>query len=371
VALTTIVIMVDGLDPDYLESGPTPNLRELADSGFMVEGKAMMPTVTNVNNVSLITASYPQTHGITSNYWFNRQTGSEHYMESAEFVESETMFQRAEVTGARSLLVTAKDKLRRLLSDGATLSVSSEQPSEWVVQEVGEPPPIYSLEVNKWVMDAARLILAREPFDLVYLATTDYAMHTYAPGEPESIKHLGMLDEAIAKLVESLAEVQILITADHGMSSKNRMIDLPAELARHGIRGQAVPIIKDRYTVHHSNLGGCIYVYLNDGSPGDGDLEQALEVLEGIDGVDAALAREEAAEKFQLMPDRIGDIMVLGSNDVVFGDPGEVTLPQGLRSHGSLHEVQVPIIGWGSDFADFQFQENKDLGRYVFERVLL
>ena len=61
--------MVDGLDPEYLSCCPTPRLRELADGGFMLEAKAMMPTVTNVNNVSLITASYPQKHGITSNYW--------------------------------------------------------------------------------------------------------------------------------------------------------------------------------------------------------------------------------------------------------------------------------------------------------------
>ena len=363
---TTILIMVDGLDPEYLERHPMPGLRELAKAGFMVEGRAMMPTVTNVNNVSMVTAAYPQTHGITSNYWFDRQTATEQYMESAEFVESETMFQRAAALGARSLLVTAKDKLRRLLSNGTTLSVSSEQPPEWVARAVGEPPPVYSLEVNKWVIDTARHALGQEHYDLVYLATTDYAMHTYAPEQPESARHLALLDEAIAELVQSLAECQILITADHGMSSKTRMIDLPTELARHGIRGQAVPLVKDRYTVHHSNLGGSIYVYLEDGDP-----ELALEVLNGIDGVDQALPREQAAERFRLMAGRIGDIMVLGAQDVVFGDPGEVTLPPGLRSHGSLHEERVPIFGYGGAFDGFEFQENRDLGRYVFERVLV
>ena len=150
---TTIVVVVDGLDPEYLECCATPRLRELADSGFMVEGKAMMPTVTNVNNVSLVTASYPQTHGITANYWFDRQSASEVYMESGDFVASQTMFQRAQDLGLRSLLVTAKDKLRRLLSAGTTLSVSSEQPPEWIARGVGEPPPIYSIEVNQWVRD--------------------------------------------------------------------------------------------------------------------------------------------------------------------------------------------------------------------------
>ncbi len=363
--LTTVVIMIDGLDPEYLESCDVPRLRELAAGGFMVEGKAMMPTVTNVNNVSLITASYPLSHGITSNYWLDRENGVEHYMEAGDLVESPNMFQRAQAVGARSLLVTAKDKLRRLLSNGATLSVSSEQPPEWVAQGVGEPPPVYSVEVNQWVVDAARYVLSSEPYDLVYLTTTDYAMHTYAPDEPESARHLWLLDEAIGKLVDSLPEVQVMVTADHGMSTKTRMINLEEALAQRGIPAKAVPIIKDRYTVHHSNLGGCIYVYLEDAVVAD-----AVEALNDLDGVDRAVPRDEAAREFRLMPSRIGDVMVMGSEGVVFGDPAQVAMPERLRSHGSLYEERVPIIGFGGDFDGFEFRENRDLGRYVFQRVL-
>ena len=324
-----------------------------------------MPTVTNVNNTSMVTASYPETHGITSNYWLDQSTGSEFYMESREYIEAETMFQRASKQGARSLLVTAKDKLRNLLGDGATFSVSSERPPYWVTEAVGEPPPIYSIEVNGWIIDAARHILAQENYDLVYLATTDYAMHTFAPQQAESSAHLALLDQAVGRLIDSLPDVQILITADHGMSAKSRMIHLPAMLSEQGIEARAVPIIKDRYTVHHSNLGGCIYLYLEEKSR-----DQALSVLRDTDGVDLALPREEAAQRFRLMSNRIGDVMVLGAADVVFGDPEEVTMPAELRSHGSLYEEQVPIIGYGGSFQGFEFLENKDLGRYVFERVL-
>ena len=63
--------------------------------------------------------------------------------------------------------------------------------------------------------------------------------------------------------------------------------------------------------------------------------------------------------------------MALGSESVVFGDPAQVTMPEELRSHGSLHEERVPIIGCGSGFEGFEFRENRDLGRYVFERVLV
>jgi len=365
VALMTVLVMIDGFDPEYVESSPMSNLRQLAKQGFMTEAKAMMPTVTNVNNVSLVTASYPEAHGITSNYWRNREDGKEYYMESGEFILAENMFQRATKQGARSLLVTAKDKLRKLLGEGTTLSVSSEQPPQWVVDGVGEPPPIYSIEVNEWVIDAGRYILSQEHYDLVYLTTTDYAMHTYAPEESESARHIELLDAAIGRLMDSLPDVQLLVTADHGMSSKGRMIHLPGELASRGIQAQAVPIIKDLYTVHHSNLGGCIYLYLQ-----ESDQEKALEVLRGIDGIDEALPREEAAKKFHLMSGRIGDLMVLGAPDVVFGDPQEVTMPPTLRSHGSLYEERVPIIGYGSGFDGFEFKENKDLGRFVFERVL-
>ena len=103
------------------------------------------------------------------------------------------------------------------------MSVSSEQPPGWVVDGVGTPPEIYSLEVNRWVLDAGRFILSQQDFDLVYLTTTDYAMHSYAPDEPESARHIALLDEGIGMLVDDFPDAQFLITADHGMSSKSRM----------------------------------------------------------------------------------------------------------------------------------------------------
>ena len=377
---TTVVICVDGLDPEYLEACETPNLTRLGSMGFLKTGQCMMPSVTNVNNVSLVTAAYPDTHGISSNYRLVRETGEEIYMESGEYVLAETMFQRLERRGGKSALVTSKDKLRTLLADGATIAVSSEQAPEWVVREVGAPPPIYSLEVNGWVVEAASFIMSRcEDLDVVYISTTDYAMHTYAPEEPESQRHLSILDEAVGKLVESYPDVTLLLTADHGMSRKRRMVDLESALERYGMRAVAVPIIKDRYTVHHSNLGGCSYVYVDYVDPGSGDrrgpmtgdaLVEALKVLGETPGVEEALSQEEAVDRFRLHRERIGDIVVMGEPDVVFGDPSETEMPPRLRSHASTHERQVPLLGYNGDFEGFSFQENRDLGRFVFERVL-
>lgn len=360
-----VVLCVDGLDPKYLEACRAPTLEELGGRGFSTTGQAMVPTVTNMNNVSIVTGRYPEEHGIATNYWLNRGSGREVYMESSEYLQSGTMLEASTRKGLRSALVTAKDKLRALLDRGTTVAFSSEQPLPWLVAELGEPPPIYSLEVNGWVLRAASLVLAREGIDLAYVATTDYPQHTYAPDEPQSQEHMTILDNAIGALVEAHPNVELLITADHGMASKRHMVDLEETLSRRGIHARAVPVIKDRYVVHHSNLGGCIYVYLDS----VGDLKEATQVLRDVPGVEGALSREEAATWYHLPAERIGDMVVLGGPDVVFGRPSEVSLPPRLRSHGSLHERNVPIIGHGGDFEGFEFRENRDVGRYVLQRL--
>ncbi len=363
---TTVLVMIDGLDPEYLATCPAPNLQRFASDGFHVSGGGMMPSVTNVNNTTMVTGHYPAQHGIVSNYWLDRQAGIEEYVESGEFICSETIFAQCRRQGGRSLLAASKDKLRRLLGDDTDLAFSSESPTTQAVAAAGNPPDVYSLEVNAWTINAARSALNAQHYDLAFIASTDYAMHTYGPDHPESRRHITILDEALGQLVADIPDIQLLITADHGMSDKRRMLHLPAVLAKRGIKARAIPIIKDHYVVHHSNLGGCIYLHLEDPTA----LSDALGLLRETDGIEEALPRTEAAERFSLMEERIGDIVVTGSADVVFGDPSEVALPPGLRSHGSSHERQVPIIGYGGDFGGFEFRENRDLGRYVSERVL-
>ena len=364
-AETTVAICIDGLDPEYLDECEAPNLRELARKGFLKTVKCMMPSVTNVNNVSMVTASYPESHGICSNFWYDPDREDWVYVESGEYVLAETMFERAHKMGKTSVLVTSKDKLRTLLGAGATLAISSEHPPEWVVAGVGPSPEIYSLEVNGWLIKAASYVMSKQPAEIVYITTTDYAMHTYGPDHPQSQKHLSILDDAIGELVEAHPRVTLLITADHGMSRKTRMVDLKLVLEAHGIRSNPVPIIKDRYVVHHSNLGGCSYVYLR-----SSDAREAIDVLRDTAGVEDVLPRDAAVDRFKLRRDRIGDIMVTGQKDVVFGDPLEVEMPPNLRSHGSTHEEPIPIIGYNGDFHGFCFEENRDVGRYIFERHL-
>ena len=240
-----------------------PNLRAMGRGGFLVTGRSMMPSVTNVNNVSIVTAQYPSEHGICSNYRWDRETGEELYVESGEYIRSQSMFSRAEELGMTSVVVTSKDKLRTLVGVDATMAVSSEQPPDWVVDAVGPAPEIYSLEVNGWVIDAGRVIMKQRPADIVYLTTTDYAMHMNAPDHPggdAAHGHPGRRHRA-AHLGPPGRDGAVV--GGPRMNAKSRMVDLKAVLAAQGIESNPVPIIKDRYTVHHSNLGGCMFVHLD------------------------------------------------------------------------------------------------------------
>ena len=371
---TTVIITVDGYDPEYIEACKAPNLMALAQQGFYRVGKSMMPSVTNVNNVSIVTGEYPAVHGISSNYRMVRETGEDIYMESGEYILSETLFQRARKLGARTILSTSKDKLRTLLSEGADVAISSEQAPAWAVEGVGEPPPIYSLDVNGWTIRAASHAMKLESADIVYISTTDFAMHTYAPDEPESQQHISVLDDAIGELVDAHPDVTLLLTADHGMNPKRRMVDLAHVLAEKGIGAEAVPIIKDRYVVHHNNLGGCMFMYLHSGD--SARIDEAAGILRETPGVERVYSRDEAADELRLNYDRIGDLIVTGDIDTVFG-PKELEdtwddtgAGHSLRSHASAHEQDVPIIGYNGDFDGFEFTENRHIGRYVFERVL-
>ena len=361
-----IVICIDGLDPEYLDMIETPNITNLIDLGFYKLGECVWPSVTNVNNVSILTGEYPKTHGICSNYRYVKETCEEVYMESSDYILHPTIFTMAKNKGMETLLATSKDKLRTLLGKDATNTISSEQTNPWLNNSMGPPPPIYSLEVNAWTIKAAIYAIRKFNPIFTYITTTDYAMHKYPPKSNESKLHLQLIDSAIGDLYNQCPDSSILITADHGMSDKTNLIDPEKILLENGIDSHAVPLIKDRYVVHHSNLGGGFFIYVSETNKYD-----AIKILNQVPGIDNVMSAEEAVNKFNLHPDKIGQIVITGSKETVFGDSSQIQLPKGLRSHGSEHERAIPIIGYNIDSNSTDFTENRSIGKYVIDKLAL
>jgi phosphonoacetate hydrolase len=196
-----LLVLVDGFAPEYFESSYLPNLRRMGRDGGYKVGSSVIPSVTNVNNASLVTSTFPQDHGITTNYQYDRRTRKFSEMESAEFLLRPTIFEKAHSIGMRTALVTSKDKVRTLCARGADIAISAEKPEPAWVEKIGAKEKMYSAEVNYWSFRAARHILRHESVDLLYLSTTDYMMHTFGPDQAPSLEHLHTLDRMLGDII--------------------------------------------------------------------------------------------------------------------------------------------------------------------------
>ncbi len=334
--MTRVIVCCDGLDPDYLDATETPGWDAIADDGSLGECEGVVPSVTNVNNVSIVTGSYPETHGITTNTYYDPEKDERVYMEDPSFIRCSTHLQRADERGEAVGALVAKDKLKRMVGQGCEIAASAEDPPAWLEDAVGPAPDIYSGEASPWLLDAATHVLDTRDLDWLYVSTTDVIPHKFGPTEDRALEWVADLDAGLAELHDRADD--LVATADHGMNDKTRAIDPERLLAAAGIDATVIRLIRDKHVYHHQNLGGAAYVYVNDGS-----VEAAADRLTATDGVDLVLSKEAAVERFRLPPDRIGDLMVLGEVDAVFGPLDEgVHDDVSLRSHGSHHERRVP-----------------------------
>src|SRR3984957_13578015 len=267
----TVVVMFDGFGLDYFENSTAPTLRRWQKEGLYKHVKGVMPSVTNANNTSICCGAFPQVHGITGNSYLDPASGHEEYMEDGNLLLAPTLFEHAARRGVSSALLSSKKKTIPLLSKGTSLALTAEEPpAEWV-NRLGPAPPIYSREINYWLMRAAIDVLRNRPeIGCLYIHPTDYPMHTWAPAAKESQERVKPIDDRRGQACAAAPDAAFLLTADHGMNHKRKCYDLDKTLA-----GMHLPIRisisaeRDRYIKHHQGFGGAAWVYLK--QPADQD----------------------------------------------------------------------------------------------------
>ena len=359
----TIVICIDGWDSEYLDYRKMNFIESNKSNSFTKIVDSMMPSVTNVNNISILTGQYPSKHGICSNYNYSIETNHGVYLEENKYIQSKTIFDIYSKNDLTTLLATSKNKLKTLIVNNLNknTSFSAEKPSKEDIIDFGIPPSIYSIKANSWtIKSAAKKIKEINP-EFAYITLTDYAMHKFHPESEESMEHLKLIDEEICNLIEQNMEYEIFITADHGMSEKSNLINLEEKLNKFRIKSKAVPIIKDKHEIHHSNLGGSIYVYLYNSK----DVNESKKIIQNLKGVDEVLTKSEAFENLNLKKEMIGDLIVMGDKNTVFGDIPKSKFPRHLRSHASKHETSIPLVAINSHQISDYFIENKSIGSYI------
>ncbi len=366
----TVVVCVDGCEPDYLAqavaSGHMPWLKKTLATGCGLIADCVVPSFTDPNNLSIVTGVPPSMHGICGNYLFDTATGTEVMMNDAKWLRAPTLLAALADAGKSVAVVTAKDKLRALLGHKMKgICFSSEQADqvtlaqngiENVLALVGKPvPSVYSADLSEFVFAAGLRLMQTVKPDVMYLSTTDYIQHKHAPGTPGANAFYAMIDGYLGQL-DAIGCV-IALTADHGMNAKVAMDGTPdviylqdwfdAWLGKGGPGGSRARVIlpiTDPYVVHHGALGSFATVYLPQGA----DRSAACARLQALRGMELVLTREQAAERFELPADRIGDLVVVSERSTVIGtsasrhDLSALEVP--LRSHGGISEQRVPLI---------------------------
>jgi len=366
----TVVICCDGSEPEYMERGVAdglmPNLAKMIQNGADLRGDSVIPSFTNPNNLSIVTGRPPVIHGISGNYFFDPAKQAAVMMNDPVFLRAPTIFSAFQEAGAKVAVVTAKDKLRALLGHGLTFDkgtavcFSAEKADQCTMSENGidhvpevvgmNVPEVYSLALSEFVFAAGVELMDRFRPDLMYLSTTDYIQHKFAPGSKGANAFYQMMDRYLGTLDRFNAT--IVVTADHGMNDKYQengepdviyLQDALDEWYGAGATRVILPIT-DPYVVHHGALGSFATVYLQSGV----DQSDVIKRIARIPKVQLVLDRTAGCARFDLPEDRVGDVIVVSMDTKVIGtrrsdhDLTELTEP--LRSHGGISEQRIPII---------------------------
>ncbi len=332
-----------------------PKLKRMRETGTDRLAHSVIPSFTNPNNLSIATGRPPIVHGICGNF-----------LNDVRFLRAPTVFSQFYNAGARVAVVTAKDKLRALLGAGISFDedrarcFSAEKSATSTGGEHGQEnasawlgmdqPEVYSAGLSEFVFAAGVKLLREWKPDVMYLTTTDYVQHKHAPHDAEAKAFYTMFDRYLAEL--DAMGAAIVVTADHGMKPKHDENGDPAviyvqDLLDEWLGEAAARVnlpITDPYVVHHGALGSFATAYL----PETADTADIIARLSKLPEILLVITKSDAVTKFEHPPDRIGDIVMISTENMTIGTSAHrhdlAALKEPLRSHGDLTEQEIPFI---------------------------
>ena len=233
----TILVSIDGVRPDYLDRGVTPNLGRLRAGGVFASMRPSFPSVTFPNHWTLVTGLRPDRSGIVGNKMQDPARKGETFTMASDdpfwWSESSPIWVDAEKAGIRAATMfwpganVAVGGTVRPDSHGAI--DGGTRPEDW--QQFNQQ--VSATQRVNAVLDWMRRPAAFRPkLVTLYFDTVDSAGHADGPDSPGVNRAVADVDAAIGMLVDGLASLRqaanLVIVADHGMAatSSTRVIAL-------------------------------------------------------------------------------------------------------------------------------------------------
>ena len=306
-----LLIVLDGLRPDYVQPHFMPALHALGRRGIvMTSHHAVFPTVTRVNAASISTGAYPETHGLMGNSVFFPRVDAARFLSTSDrgnllrieaagddrLLTAPTLGEALQSAGHRLLVMSAGSSgsaylLNHTVAGGAILHYEYGEPADLhrrALDRLGAVPDAATPNHarNRWVVDAFLEVALPEidpTVTVLWLSDPDTTAHQHGIGHPLTVEALFRLDAEIQRLQDGLAAAglaettNVWVTSDHGFSEHTGGVDLQAVLA---------PLAAPLDDGGPRLVAGAGAVYVRDGDPATvSAVAAALQAAEGVGAV--------------------------------------------------------------------------------------
>ena len=398
-----VVLVWDGMRPDFVTEQNTPALWKLAREGVTFRHHhSVYPTATNVNGAAIATGAYPSHNSLLANREYRPLINPRKAIENAE---PDVIRKGDETSGGKYLALptvaeivraagrpvaiagtkavtflhdrhaewaTALSKKSLTIFAAAPMTANLRNETEQLLGPFLKEPAHSGAERNAFATRAITEILWRgdlPAFSLLWLSEPDLTQHETAPGSEASLAAVRSSDRNLATVLDVLAKknaranTDILVVSDHGFSTIGRSIDFPAALRAAGF--DAVTEFENAPKSGQVMIvgnGGSILFYVSEHE--QTVVTKLVEWLQHSDFAGVIFAREKFEGAFPLesvhanTADAPDVLVALRWNNKTnrFGTAGEITTdsgrPAGEGSHATLSEFDVhnTLIAAGPDF---------------------
>ncbi|MDQ6912706.1 MAG: alkaline phosphatase family protein [Verrucomicrobiota bacterium] len=397
-----VVLMVwDGMRPDFVTETGTPNLWKLAQGGVTFRNHhSFYPTATNVNGTVMATGVFPNRSGVIANVEYRPVVDPRAPIDTAvrenivrgdqitagKYLSAPTIVELLQASGKRTAVAGSKwvaklfDRSQERASEIArksdALSGGEAQPTarELAIQNsLGQFPKreIPNAKEDAWTTAALTETMWKNhvaPFSVLWLSDPDFTQHDVAPGSPEALAAMKSVDACLGKVIDALTTKQvreqtdILVVSDHGFSTVEHEVDVAALLDAAGFKAakqfenEPVP-----GTILTADSGATILFYVI-----GRDEKVTLRLVEWLQQRDFAgpiFTREKMEGTFSLADAHLDNddgpdvVMAFRWNDKTnkFGTQGLIDAEGRAAGHGthatlSRFDVHNTLIAAGPDF---------------------
>ncbi|PWT79908.1 MAG: hypothetical protein C5B58_12645 [Acidobacteria bacterium] len=402
-----VIVVWDGMRPDFISDKNTPTLWKLARDGVTFRNHhAVYPSATNVNGAALVTGIYPGKNGIVANYVYRPEIdyrravsvespavvrrGDE--LSRGKYISVPTIAELVQRAGGRTAIASAKtvgllldrqvggrsseanDMSLTRLPSGVTLFAGSALPREVLapISNALGPFPSAHSEKDAWTTKALTDFFWKDGvpgFSILWLGQPDLTQHETAPGAPRAVAAIKSSDENLGAVLSALNRngaretTDVFVVSDHGFSTIRRLIDLRKILKDAGFAAKTE--FEDEPKpgeIMFVGNGGSVLFYV---AGHDGTLTRRLvEFLQQSDFAGVIFTKEATEGTFRLdqagiETDHAPDVvMAFRWNDAKnqFGVPGVIDAdwqrPAGEGTHATLSRFDMHnmLIAAGPDF---------------------